>query len=262
MSGARMGTRTSYEPGTFCWVDLSTPEPAAAKAFYGELFGWTASDAPIVTLDGHPVAAIVEQPASESERGVPPHWNSYISVEDADATLARAGELGANVLGDSFAIEEHGRIGALIDPTGARVFLWQPGNHIGAGIVNVPGALNWNELATTDIERATGFYSELFGWRTEPLDTGGGPAYTVVLRGDRDTGGIREQLPEEREAGAPANWAPYFAVVSLDDAIAKARDRGAATLFSPLPLPNGGSIAGIRDPQGAAFALWDGRLDD
>src|SRR4051812_50169018 len=40
-----MSERTSYEPGTPSWVDLSTPDPAAAKRFYGELFGWEAEEA-------------------------------------------------------------------------------------------------------------------------------------------------------------------------------------------------------------------------
>ena len=39
-----MGKRESYEPGTFCWADLATPNPAGAKVFYAELFGWEAQD--------------------------------------------------------------------------------------------------------------------------------------------------------------------------------------------------------------------------
>jgi predicted enzyme related to lactoylglutathione lyase len=41
-----MGRRERYEPGTFCWVDLATTDPAGAKTFYGELFGWEAEDMP------------------------------------------------------------------------------------------------------------------------------------------------------------------------------------------------------------------------
>src|SRR5215207_11625518 len=114
-----MPTRTSYRSGTFCWVDLSTPEPEAAKAFYAELFGWSCDRHPIARLEGEAVAAIVEQDAAESGRGVPPHWNNYVSVEDADASVARAGELGATILGDAFDIADEGRIGVVIDPTGA-----------------------------------------------------------------------------------------------------------------------------------------------
>jgi hypothetical protein len=256
-----MGERTSYSPGTFCWVDLSTPDPAAAKAFYGELLGWRHDDDPIVRVDGHAVAAVVEQSSAERERGVPPHWNSYVSVEDAQAALVRAGELGATVVGDAFEIGEEGRIGALIDPTGAAVFMWEAGSHAGATLVNAPGALTWNEVATTDTEAATRFYGDLFGWTFQTMEGPGG-GYTVIFLGERSNGGIRELSPQERDAGVPPNWLPYFVVESANSAVVRAGERGAAVLTGPVDMPNGGRIAAIRDPQGGVFALCEGPLDD
>ena len=35
-----MGKRTSYEPGTFSWIELHTSDVEAAKSFYGRVFGW------------------------------------------------------------------------------------------------------------------------------------------------------------------------------------------------------------------------------
>jgi predicted enzyme related to lactoylglutathione lyase len=84
----------------------------------------------------------------------------------------------------------------------------------------------------------------------------------VIRLGERSNGGIRELTPDERDAGAPPSWTPYFAVVSIEEAMAKAGELGATILFGPMPLPNGGRIAAAHDPQGAAFALWDGPLDD
>src|SRR6202012_2463266 len=84
----RMGERTEYPPGTFIWADLATPDPAAAKAFYGELFAWEAEDMPVgdggavysmQRRDGHFVAAIAPQQESDIAAGVPPVWNSYVS---------------------------------------------------------------------------------------------------------------------------------------------------------------------------------------
>lgn len=264
-----MGTRTSYAPGTFCWVDLSTTDPDAAKGFYTELFGWDYDDREgeagiysIATLDGAGVAAINRQQPEEAAQGMPPHWNNYVSVEDASASLAKAREFGANVLGDAFQVEDAGKIGVLIDPAGAACLLWESGEHFGAGRVNEPGCLSWNELGTTDVEGATRFYGDLFGWRSEAMDTGGGSVYTVVSVGDRQNGGIREQSPEEREGGVPPNWMPYFVVPdSVDATLAKVGELGGATLFPPMDMPQG-RIAVVGDPQGAAFALWEGPLDD
>src|SRR6478672_1253132 len=97
-----MSERTHYPPGTFCWTDLTTTDQAAAKAFYGGLFGWEAEDLPVgegafysmQRLRGKDVAAISPQPQQQREAGVPPAWNSYVSVDSADAAAQRAKELG------------------------------------------------------------------------------------------------------------------------------------------------------------------------
>ena len=96
-----MGKRERYEPGTFCWVDLATTDPAGAKTFYGELFGWKAEDMPadgagtytMLRLDSDEVCGLYELGAEWREQGAPPYWFSYVSVEDADATVARARDL-------------------------------------------------------------------------------------------------------------------------------------------------------------------------
>jgi hypothetical protein len=116
-----------------------------------------------------------------------------------------------------------------------------------------------------DVETASRFYSELFGWEMESMETGGGPAYVVIKNGERSNGGIREQSAEEQQMGVPANWLAYFTVASADDAAAKAADLGAQTLMPPVDVPGGPSgsrIAALADPQGAAFAVFEGEVDD
>jgi uncharacterized protein len=161
-----MGERTSHAPGTFSWVDLATTDAAGAKEFYGELFGWVAEDMPgeagtytMFRLDAKDVAACFAQ-----GDGAPPHWNSYVTVEDVDASMEMAAELGGSVLMPAGDIEGIGRMAVIADPTGAAVALWEPRGHIGAGLVNAPGALCWNDLGTTDPDAAWAFYRELFGW--------------------------------------------------------------------------------------------------
>src|SRR5437764_2200536 len=181
-----MGERTSYTPGTFCWTDLATPDPDAAKSFYGQLFGWQADDQPMgeglyysmMKLGGRDVAAISPQPQQQRDAGAPPVWNSYITVESADDALARAGELGATVHAQAFDVFDVGRMGVVQDPQGAFFLTWQPKSHIGASLVNGPGALSWNELATTDVDASAAFYGQLFGWTTEPMADE--PRYHVI----------------------------------------------------------------------------------
>ncbi len=118
-----MGARTEYRPGTFCWVELATSDLDGARAFYPPLLGWDLEDDPIAsdepyvraTVDGRPVAAMFDPP---SQRGRPASWASYVSVEDADATAARATELGGRVVMGPFDVRDAARIAVIEDPAG------------------------------------------------------------------------------------------------------------------------------------------------
>ena len=254
-----MGKRERYEPGTFCWVDLATTDPAGAKAFYGELFGWEAGTYTMLRLDGDEVCALYELSAEQREQGITPHWFSYVSVEDADATVAQARELGGTVHGEAFDVLDAGRMAILQDPTGAVLAAWQPWTHIGAHRVNDPGCLTWNELHTRDPETAAAFYTGLFGWETEPMEEDGKLAYVVIRNAGSSNGGIMPMT--EQHGGALPHWLAYFTVRSCDGAIARVWELGGEVLAGPLDI-GAGRIAAVRDPQGAVFALFEGETDD
>ena len=255
-----MGERTHYEPGTFCWVGLATSDPAAAERFYTSLLGWEAKELSggeagtytMLRRSAHDVAILYRQQPEARAAGAPPHWTSYISVVDADATAARAGELGgAAVFREPFDVLDAGRVAAISDPTGAIVSLWQPRSRIGATLVNDVGALCWNELATTDVGRAKSFFAELLGWEYE---TDGG--YVSIKNVGRLNGGMREQADQER--GIPPNWLPYFTVQAADQAARQATQLGGRRLL-PTTEIHRGRFAVIADPQGAAFAVFEGK---
>lgn len=259
-----MGERTSHPPGTFSWIDLATSDDQAATEFYSGLFGWEGEATPIgdgtsytmFKRDGRDVSALTPMREEERAMGIPPHWNSYVSVEDADAAAARAAELGGTVMGEVFDVMDAGRMAVVQDPTGAFVMLWQPARHIGAGVVNDDGALAWNELATSDPERALEFYSELFGWTSERDDSGPGP-YWTVSNGGQLNGGVRGLM--EQEAGVPPHWMPYFGATSSDATASRAKELGGNVLMGPMQIPMG-KIAVVQDPQGATFALFEGDM--
>jgi uncharacterized protein len=255
-----MGKRTEYAPGFFSWVDLTTSDAAAAKDFYGGLFGWEFEDNEIpgdggvytmCKVDGDYVAAI---PGSTDQ--APPHWNNYVTVASADDAAAKAKELGANVIEEPFDVMDAGRMALFMDPTGAALCVWEARDAIGAQRVNEPGCLTWNELHTPDPAKALEFYSGLFGWSGEEMETGeGNPSYTVIRNGDRTNGGV---MPAQ--GGEPPNWLPYFIVESRDDAVARAKELGAQELFR-MDMEQG-NIAALADPQGAVFAVFEGDVDD
>jgi uncharacterized protein len=258
-----MGVRSRYDPGTFCWVGLATSDVAAAKAFYGSLFGWEAEDLPagaagtytMLRHRGEDVAILYRQQPEARAAGAPPHWTSYISVEDADTSAARAEELGgAAVFRAPFDVLDAGRVAAIRDPTGAIVSLWQPRSRIGATRVNDTAALCWNELATTDVELAKSFFGELLGWEYDTDQSG----YVSIKNTGRLNGGMREQSEHERRA--PPAWLPYFTVDSADESERHAVQLGGRGLL-PTADWRRGRYAVIADPQGAAFAVLEAEAD-
>jgi predicted enzyme related to lactoylglutathione lyase len=262
-----MGKRERYEPGTFSWVDLMTTNPAGAKAFYCELFGWEAEDMPagegatytMLSLDGDYVCGLSAMGTEQREQGVPSYWFSYVTVESADAAAARAGELGGKVYGGAFDVLEAGRMAIIEDPDGAMLAAWEPREHPGAGRVNDVGCMTWNELQTRDPKTASVFYSGLFGWETEPVHDDGRLVYTTIKNAGSANGGFMPMT--EQHGDAPSFWLPYFTVASCDGAIEKAQELDGAVFAGPMDLP-AGRIAVLGDAQGAAFAVFEGETDD
>ena len=267
-----MGTRTSHEPGIWSWVELSTADVDAAKSFYGELFGWDSEDNEIPEtggvysmqqVNGRNAAAITAQPEQQHEAGIPPNWFSYVTVASADDSAAKAKELGGHVHAGPFDVMEAGRMAVVADPTGAMFGVWEAGESIGAEIVNVPGSLTWNEVATKDPEGAQSFYGDLFGWDFEKVETGpDGPDYwTITHEGASNgrNGGLRRQVPEE--AGVPPHVMPYFGTASIEDAVAKVQELGGSIMLPITEVP-AGKFAGAIDPQGGHFMLFEGEFDD
>ncbi len=257
-----MGERSEYTPGTFCWSELSTTDQDEAKAFYAGLLGWEADDRPVgdgayysmQLVGGRPVAAIAPQPQQQRDAGVPPLWSSYVSVQSADATAERVSELGGTVHAPPFDVMTVGRMAVIQDPQGAYFMLWQPREHIGAELVNAPGALVWNELQSPDLDASASFYGNLFGWTIEPAE-GMPNRYLTIKNGAANNGGMRELTPP-----SPPSWLVYFGVQDVERALAKVDELGGSKLAGPIDIGIA-KIAVVADPQGAVFALYAGELE-
>ena len=249
-----MSERTSYEPGTPSWVDLSTPDPAAAKRFYGALFGWEARDAgppeetggyAMFTLRGKNIAG-VSPLMSEDQPAV---WSTYVSTDDADAAVARAKDAGGQAIIEAMDVMDAGRIAFVMHPAGGAVGIWQPGRTTGAELVNEPGALAWNQLHTRDIPGAAAFYEAVFGWTHADFQGMG-----VFNLGDRGIGGIAD-MPAETPDDVPAFWMTVFGTDDTDATAAKATELGGRVLSPPGDIPDVGRFAVLADPHGVAFGV-------
>lgn len=114
------------QQGGVSWIELSTTDAEAAKTFYTQLFGWTVARGPmpdmnynIISNGGDEIGGIMPNPPQME--GAPAHWGAYISVDDVDATAAKAESLGGAVLMAPTDIPEVGRFCLLRDPQGAMI---------------------------------------------------------------------------------------------------------------------------------------------
>ena len=259
-----MPTATTHAIGTFNWPELATSDQNGAKKFYTSLFGWEFKDSDmgpqgiytIFTLGGQDVAALYTMDPKQAQTGMPPYWGTYIAVENADASAAKAKSLGGTVIMEPFDVMEHGRMAVITDPQGATFCVWQAKKHCGVGVYGEPNSLGWTQLNAKDTGVAKKFYTELIGWKVQddemPAAMGGGH-YTTFLKADGAAGGMMAMPPGA--PSMPSHWLPYFAVTNVDTMTAKAASLGANTYVPPTDIPDTGRFSVLADPQGATFAL-------
>jgi predicted enzyme related to lactoylglutathione lyase len=248
------------KPGTFVWVEIGTTNAAGAKDFYAKVFGWGTQDVPagdfgtytLLQRSGKDVGGLYELPQEMLDRGVPPHWLSYIGVNDVDESTEKARSLGAQIMQEPMDVMDVGRMSVITDPTGATFALWQPKKHEGAEVQTGPGTTCWFELVTKDTTAAQKFYTSLFGWTPDTQEMG--PiTYTIFKRGETQVGGLMAPTPEM--GAVPPHWMPYVAVDGCDATVNEAESAGAEIVAPPHDIPNVGRSSTIVDPYGAAFSV-------
>lgn len=111
--------------GAFSWSELMTPDPEAAGAFYGPLFGWTSKAMDmgdgqyrVQSVGDTAVGGIMSMPP-DAPKGMPPAWGCYVTVTDVDATVALAEKLGGRVVMPVMHVPGVGRMAVIADPQGA-----------------------------------------------------------------------------------------------------------------------------------------------
>lgn len=265
-----MSERDGYAHGVPCWVDTWQPDADAAVTFYTEVFGWEAeettppgSDRRLIMcrLRGRDVTSIGSPPPVP---GHIPVWGTYIWVENADETVAKATEAGGSVAVPPFESLDGGLMAILADPAGAVFGIWETGRHRGAQLVNEPGAWSMSLLRTRDAEASADFYRAVFGWEAEPMDetvslfrlpgfVGGEPLQPVP----RDVVAVMASMsPDQFPDEVPSHWSVDFWVKDADETAARAAELGGTVIAPPFDVPGVGMRqAVLADPQGAAFSV-------
>jgi predicted enzyme related to lactoylglutathione lyase len=266
-----MALQRTYPHGVTCWIDTEQPDPAGAARFYCGLLGWTLTEAVppgapgsyrIATLAGKDVAAIAPGAGTAT-------WNTYVAVDNCDATTERVPDLGGTVTSPPADAGPGGRAAACADPQGAPFRLWQARRRLGAQLTNAPGTWNFSDLHTSDPAAVTAFYAPLFGWRALDLP-GAGTLLQVPGYGDHLAATVDPDI-HERQAGAPPGfadviggvaatrpgepprWHVTFSVAERDAAATAAERLGGTVLATGQDAWSRTAL--VRDPQGAEFTL-------
>lgn len=245
--------------GHFVWYEHMTRDTPAAEAFYTAVIGWKTQPFPegdnyvMWTTSQGPMGGLHELSEEACQAGASPNWMAHVLVDDVDATVAKAKALGGKVHCGPQDIPTVGRFAVLADPLGAVLSVYKPlramSLHDGRG----EGEFCWSELLTSDNNSAFEFYAALFGWTVQKETNMGdvGP-YRIFAVGEQAIGGVMNAPPN---LPMPSVWLHYINVKNLDETLAQATKLGAKLMTGPMPIPGGGQIAHMTDPQGAVFAL-------
>jgi predicted enzyme related to lactoylglutathione lyase len=247
----------TVKKGQFVWYEDMTKDPRGAIAFYSDVVGWRTepfegTDYTMWVSKQGPLGGVLKHGEGARENA-PASWLAHVQVDDVDATVARARQLGAKVFKEATDLPKVGRIAVIADPQGAALSVFKPAGEMTLHDLTKEGEFCWNELMTSDASAAFKFYSTLFGWTiVQEMDMGPMGTYQIFGLEDRRLGGIMTVPPGQPVRPA---WLFYTEVADLDGALRRARNKGAKVLNGPMEVPGGARIAQLEDPQGAAFAL-------
>ncbi|MBV9604737.1 MAG: VOC family protein [Solirubrobacterales bacterium] len=250
-----MSERDNYPPGVPCWIDILVEDVERALRFYDGLLGWK-FDGPgpgeyyVSQLNGRDVAGVGKAPP-----GVPPVWNTYVSVGSAEAAVHVAGRAGARVIAGPLDALPAGRLAVLEDPAGGVIGVWEPVERRGCQLVNQASAYAMSVLHTPEPDAAAPFYRDVFGWDTDEFAPG-----VSLFRLPGYVGGEPQQ-PVPRDVIAvlakddgPARWSVDFWVTDADAAAARAPELGGSVVVEPFDsIPARQAV--LADPFGAVFSI-------
>ena len=247
----------------FVWHDFMAGDLAAAKRFYGELFGWAFKPGDHgyehIAAGGKEIGGMMKL---EPQMGAPPHWIGYVTVDDVSQAVAAVTKAG----GQKYHQEDIPNVGQFAVCADAQGAVFSPFHHTGRGSGQpesnerpAPYTFCWDELLTSDPDAAVRFYTTVFGWGSEHMEMPGFGRYTLLKRT-----GVKDEMGADKNAaglmklppGVPRPfWLTYVAVENADATVEKAKKLGATVTSPPMDIPNVGRFATMLDAQHAPFAV-------
>jgi len=242
--------------GSFCWINVLTPDSPAAQQFFATVFGWEFMEVPgmghIARVGGHDIGGFWDTAHPNSPPGLPPGIGTMVRVASASAIAERAVALGGRST-PARPVGPSGVMAEVWDPTGVQIDVWESGTSVGATAdLMAHGVPSWIECLTTDVGVAAAFYCDLFGWSSQTMPMPG-MEYTVFQNEGAMAAGMMALSPEM--VGMPAHWGTYLTVDDVDVAVHEATIHGGSVTYPAMDVPGTGRMAGIVSPQGVMFSV-------
>lgn len=244
----------THQVGKFVWYDLVTHDVAAAKEFYGALFGWQFEDLArenpysVIRHQGRAIGGIVYLPPATP--GVSSsQWIGSLSVSDVDQAVDMVRQQGGTVIRPPENVPDRGRLAIVGDNKGAIVALVRSPTGDPPDREAQSGDWLWTELWTTDIAESAAFYEAVVGYQHGARAVDGLGDYYVMSYGDQPRAGV-VKIPWE---GVEPGWLTSVAVREADPILRRvdslggrvyfAEDRGTLGLAGIVADPTGGVLS-------------------
>ena len=253
-------------PGKIIWRDLLTNNPAASQRFYGELFGWTFesigessnlrsnSAYTLIRHNGRLIGGMVDTQALNGRDDIS-QWVVLMAVEDLDARTRAVTKNGGEVVAPPTDLQARGRLALVRDAEGALLGLLETRDGDPQDSEPEIGGFLWDELWTTDVQNAGGFYNKVAGLTADTVDIDAdaatAPTYSLLKAGDTPRAGI---LPVPLDGLDPV-WVSYIRAEDPAAITSRVAELGGRVIVEAGPRPLGGEAAFIAGPSGAGIAL-------
>lgn len=252
-------------PGKFVWVDLVTPDVAAAKTFYRKMFGWSyrtlADDGRPYTLayrGRQPVGGMIQR--REESRSASGRWVAFMSVPDVAAAAKFVVEKGGKVLIEARSLPERGEMSLLADPDGVPIGVITSSSGDRDDFLVEHGEWIWALYQSPAAVGAAAFYQELAGYEVVPDDRYFEmPHFLLVSQGYARASLL--EIPSGNQRLQPG-WLYFIRVEDVAKQVERAQQLGGRVLVAPRSDLAQGRLAVIADPGGAPVGLleWDAEV--
>lgn len=229
----------SIERNTFCWYGISTDKTVGA-GFYPSVLGWTLTDETsehsVFIAPGGAVAHM------QTTADAPPHWCTYLAVDDVDASTATAAREGGAVVLPPMDLPA-GRFSLVATPSGAILALYQ-GVESDEMATPGPGTIHGIELQSMAPEADVAWFSAAFGMSCRPEGDG------FVLAATGATRAVVTPSSSDRSVVLP-----WVQVADIEHASTQVRALNGRVLADAVSTPSNARRAVVADPSGAIFGL-------